>query len=144
VFLPTLLVSVALWFLLGPLAGLAAWAAVLAGAALFPILLPWLPTRQFSSQGLILGAVVALLFAVLGSVQRANSAWWLRLGWVLACLLAMPAVTAYLALNFTGSTTFTSKSGVRREMNQYIPVMAWTFGAGVVLTAALAVAHFFV
>jgi hypothetical protein len=87
---------------------------------------------------------VALPFAMLGIIQHSASAWWLRLGWVLACLLAMPPVTAYLALNFTGSTTFTSKSGVRREMNQYIPAMAWTFGAGVVLTASLAVARFFV
>ena len=67
-----------------------------------------------------------------------------RLGWPLAYLLAMPPVTAYLALNFTGSTTFTSKSGVRREMNRYIPIMAWTFGAGVVLTIAMAVSRFFV
>jgi hypothetical protein len=144
VFLPTLLVSVALWFLVGPLAGLAVWAAVLAGAALFPILLPWLPTRQFSSQGLILGAVVALPFAVLAYVQYAERGWWLRLGWALAYLLAMPPVTAYLALNFTGSTTFTSKSGVRREMMRYIPIMAWTFGVGVVLTVTLAVTRFFI
>jgi hypothetical protein len=42
-------------------------------------------------------------------------------------------VTAFLALNFTGATTFTSKSGVRREMFAYIPMMAWTFGVGIVL-----------
>jgi hypothetical protein len=144
VFLPTLLVSVALWLVVGPLAGMAAWSAVLAGTALFPILLPWLPTRQFSSQGLILGAIVALPFAVIAFVLRAASAWWLRLGWTLAYLLAMPPVTAFLALNFTGSTTFTSRSGVRREMMRYIPVMAWTFGVGTVLTIALAVTRFFV
>jgi hypothetical protein len=142
VFLPTLLVSVALWYLAGPLAGLATWAAVLAGVVLFPILLPWLPTGQFSSQGLILGVVVALPFALVTYLKGAERAWWLRLGWALAYLLAMPPVTAYLALNFTGSTTFTSKSGVRREMMRYIPVMAWTFGVGVVLTVALVVARF--
>jgi hypothetical protein len=144
VFWPTLLVAVVLWFLVGPLAGLAALAAVLAGAALFPILLPWLPTRPFSSQGLILGVVVALPFAVVAWVQRVDSTWWLRLGWVLAYLTAMPPVTAFLALNFTGSTTFTSKSGVAREMKRYIPIMAWTFGVGVVLTVTLAVTRFFV
>jgi hypothetical protein len=143
VFLPTTLVAALLWFLVGPLAGLAVWAAVLSGVVLFPILLPWLPTRQFSSQGFILGAAVALLFAAVAVVQRAGSAWWLRMGWALAFLLAMPPVTAYLALNFTGSTTFTSKSGVRREMKRYIPIMAWTFGVGAVLTVALAVTRFF-
>jgi hypothetical protein len=50
----------------------------------------------------------------------------------------MPPVTAYLALNFTGSTTFTSKTGVRREIYKYIPVMAWSLGAGVALRIALA------
>ncbi len=34
-------------------------------------------------------------------------------------LLIMPAVTAYLALNFTGSTTFTSRTGVRKEIFRY-------------------------
>jgi len=55
-------------------------------------------------------------------------------GWALAHLLGLPPVTAYLALNFTGSTPFTSKTGVQREMNAYIPAMAWTFGIGLVLT----------
>jgi hypothetical protein len=56
----------------------------------------------------------------------------------LACLLAMPAVTAFLALNFTGSTTYTSRSGVRHEIHTYVPFMAWTFGLGMVLTVVLA------
>lgn len=142
IFWPTALVAALLWLLAGPLAGLAVPAAVLAGVALFPILLPWLPTRPFSSKGLILGAVTALPWAALAYVQHAASGWWPRLGWVLAFLLAMPPVTAYLALNFTGSTTFTSKSGVRREMMRYIPIMAWTFGVGAVLTVALVVSHF--
>jgi hypothetical protein len=51
----------------------------------------------------------------------------------------MPPVTAYLALNFTGSSTFTSRTGVRREIFSYIPFMAATFGAGIVLTLALGV-----
>jgi len=39
-------------------------AAILAGAALFPILLPWLPTRDFSSQGFVLGGPVVLPFII--------------------------------------------------------------------------------
>ena len=35
-------------------------------------------------------------------------------------------------------------SGVAREMKRYIPIMAWTFGAGVLLTIALAVTHWIV
>jgi len=142
-FWPTLLAAAALFLAVGWLAAGAALAAVLAGTALFPILLPWLPTRQFSSKGYILGGIVALPFALTALAYQPDAAWWLRLGWALAYLLSMPPVTAYLALNFTGSTTFTSKSGVRREMMRYIPIMAWTFGAGLVLTLALALVQRF-
>jgi hypothetical protein len=146
VFVPMLIAAAALFLIVGRLAAAGAIAAVLAGVALFPILLPWLPTRQFSSKGFILGGLVALPFAVgalLGQPDAAPSEWrlcrvdgalWLRAIEALAYLLGLPPVTAFLALNFTGATTFTSKSGVRREMLAYIPVMAWTFGAGIVLT----------
>ncbi|MBN1936990.1 MAG: carbon monoxide dehydrogenase [Anaerolineae bacterium] len=135
-FLPMTLAALALWLLAGPLAALGAAAAVLAGAALFPILLPLLPTRQFSSKGFILGGVVALVFALLAWIDNGGLPLWRRIGWSLAYLLAMPPVTAFLALNFTGSTTFTSKTGVRCEMKAYIPAMVWTFGIGVALTLA--------
>jgi hypothetical protein len=140
---PTLLAAAVLFVAAGRLAALAALAAVLAGTAIFPILLPWLPTRQFSSQGFILGGVVALPFALTAFAWESDAAWWLRLGWALAYLFSMPPVTAYLTLNFTGSTTFTSKSGVRREMTRYIPIMAWTFGAGIALTLASALMRAF-
>lgn len=135
-FWPMALAAVLLFFLGGPLAAGAAVAAVLAGTALFPILLPWLPTNEFSSKGFILGGVVALPFALAAWWHQPEAAWWLRLGGAVPYLLGMPPVTAFLALNFTGSTPFTSKSGVRREMAHYIPAMAWAFGVGVVLMIA--------
>ena len=134
VLLPTLLAAVVLFLIVGPLAAAGAVAAVLAGVALFPILLPWLPTHQFSSKGFILGGLVALPFALGALLGKVDGALWLRIVEALAYLLGLPPVTAFLALNFTGASTFTSKSGVRREMFAYIPVMAWTFGAGIVLT----------
>jgi hypothetical protein len=129
--------AVVMFFLGGWLASAAVVAAFLAGAALFPILLPWIPTRSFSSRGFVLGIVVALPFAVSAFLGAPDAVWWLRVGGALIYLLFMPPVTAYLALNFTGASTFTSRSGVRREMFTYIPVMAWTFGGGLVLTIAL-------
>jgi hypothetical protein len=136
IFLPMALAAALLYFLATPLAALGAVSALLAGVVLFPLLLPWLPTQQFSSKGFILGGAVAAAFAVTAFVQGTDTALWRRLGWALAYLLAMPPVTAYLALNFTGSTTFTSKTGVRREMNTFIRPMAWTFGLGAALTLA--------
>ena len=140
---PTLLAAIAVFFVAGLEASLAAVAAVLAGTVLFPILLPWLPTRDFSAKGFILGGVVALPFAWLAFTGNPDAAWWLRTGGALALLLPLPPVTAFLALNFTGSTTFTSRSGVRREMSTYIPIMAWLFGIGVVLTIVLALIRVF-
>ncbi len=123
VVLPLLAAAVVLVFVAGPLVAGAAVAATLAGTVLFPILLPWLLTRDFSSKGFILGGLATLPFAL------ATRSWLTAL----ALLLAFPPVTAYLALNFTGATPFTSKSGVKREMATYIPLMAWMFGIGVVL-----------
>jgi len=135
--LPLAITAVVAFFLGGLYAALAAVAAILAGIVLFPILLPWLPTRDFSSKGFILGALVALPFVLVKLLGSVDVAWWLRVGRALAFLLIWPPVTAFLALNFTGSTTFTSRSGVRREIFTYIPIMAWTFGLGLVLNLAL-------
>lgn len=137
--LPTLAVAVVLYFLSGWLASLAAIVAVLGGTALFPILLPWLPTRQFSSKGLILGGILALGVACWSWFTTLNLIWWQRVGWPLSYLLAIPAVTAYFALNFTGSSTFTSRTGVAREIKVFIPLMAVMFGVGVVVLLALSI-----
>ena len=143
ILLPLLIATVVAFFLGGPLASAGVVAAVLAGVVLFPVLLPWLPTRDFSGQGFILGGVAALPFAIAAFLRHPDAAWWLRAGRALALLLPLPPVTAFLALNFTGSTTFTSRSGVRREMFAYIPVMAWTFGIGIGLTIVLAIVRVF-
>ena len=43
------------------------------------------------------------------------------------------AVSSYLAMNFTGSTPFTSLSGVEREMRRGLPVQLLAVGAAAVL-----------
>ena len=126
--LPMVIAAAVLFLLRGPVAAVAALVAVLAGAGLFPLLLPWIPTTDFSSKGFILGAVVVLPFAAAELLGDATASQ--RVGDALALALALPPVTAYLALNFTGATTFTSKTGVAREMATYIRPMAWLFGTG--------------
>ena len=137
ILLPLLLVAAVTYFAWGWLTSIAVAASVLAGVVLFPILLPWLPTRDFSSKGFILGGIVMLGFALAAFACGTGSVWWLRVGIPLTYLLSLTPVTAYLALNFTGSTTFTNKSGVRREIFTYVPIMAWTFGVGIVLAIGL-------
>ncbi|MCX5793881.1 MAG: mercury methylation corrinoid protein HgcA [Elusimicrobia bacterium] len=125
----------AIWFLgfrHGNLGGLLAHVlpilgAVLTGTVLVPALLPWLPPRSFALKGWTLG----LLWA-------GAAAWF----WpanplvLLGEILALPALSAFLALNFTGSTTFTSPSGVNREISLFARPMAVSFLAGLVLLIA--------
>lgn len=137
VILPMLAVA-ALFYLIGGIVhALAAVTTVLAGTVLFPALLPWIPTSNFSTKGFILGALAAIPFTVSAFTRNPDWPVWRQTAQSLAFLLAMPPVTAYLALNFTGATTFTSRTGVKREMFAYIPAMAWTFGVGILIVLLL-------
>lgn len=136
--LPMFIAAIVLWFLAGPVAALAAVATILAGTVLFPLLLPFIPTRDFSTKGLILGAIVALPFAFSFGTNPALPFWADALSAV-TVLLVMPAVVSYLALNFTGSTTFTSRTGVKKEIFRYVPLMAVMAVAGSVAGIALGV-----
>lgn len=128
--IPAVVAAAALFLLAGPVAALAAVSAVLAGTVLFPALLPFIPTRDFSAKGFILGGVVAVPFAAFFASGAGLPAW-ARVVAGVTPLLIMPAVTAYLALNFTGSTTFTSRTGVKKEIFRYVPAMALLAAAGV-------------
>jgi hypothetical protein len=124
------------YFVGGLAASLAALTSVLIGVVLFPILLPWIPTPNFSTKGFLIGMLASLPFALSSFLRHPDWIWWQQALKALQFLLIMPAVTAFLALNFTGASTFTSRSGVKREMFAYIPIMAWTLGIGVLLGIA--------
>jgi len=139
VLLPTLAAAAVLYFAGGGLVAAGLVAAVLAGVVLFPVLLPWLPTREFTSKGFILGSLTAVPFsmAIVRADREVSSL--PAYGWALSFLLLASSVTAFLALNFTGSTPFTSRSGVRREIQRYAWVMAGMFLGGIILMVALRV-----
>lgn len=89
------------------------------------------PASQFFHLG-------AVLFVGRRHVQcQIQAALWWRIAWALTYLFSLPAVTAYLALNFTGSPPFASRSGVKVEIFAYIPALAWMFGIGTVLMFVL-------
>src|SRR5271157_1062104 len=138
ILLPMIAAVIALYFLAGPVAALAAVVAVLSGTVLFPALLPVIPTRDFSTKGFILGAIVAIPFALTFSLKPGMSGI-VRIVTVLVPLLIIPAVVAYLALNFTGSTTFTSRTGVKKEIFRYVPAMVILAGVGTILGIALGI-----
>ena len=104
----------------GLFAAAALLAAVLAGVILTPLLLPWLPGRAFSVKGMTAGLMVGLAAALVLAVLRGGPAWSLGLE-MAAWLIIAPAVAAFLGMNFTGSSTYTSLSGVRKEMRYAVP-----------------------
>jgi len=101
----------------GLLGALALAAGILAGAVITPVLLPWLPGTAFSKKGALTGGVAG--FAVMAVA-------WGGAGWLggLALLLLTVSLSSYLAMNFTGSSTFTSPTGVEKEMRKAIPLQA--------------------
>ncbi len=115
--------------------------AAVAGLAGFPMLLPWLPGEDFSAKGFFLGGLVGLGAAVSSFAKDSATTLPLRALKAASYALALPAVTAFIGLNFTGCTTYTSPSGVRREMNRYVPIMAGMAGAGLIANFAQRAVH---
>ena len=104
----TAAVSRGLWAMLAYLL------AVVAGAILAPILLSWLPGRAFALKGAGVGAAAAAVLSATLAGQLIRSE-------MVALTLFIMALSSYLAMNFTGSTPFTSPTGVEKEMRRAIP-----------------------
>ncbi|MDX1776074.1 MAG: mercury methylation corrinoid protein HgcA, partial [Desulfobulbales bacterium] len=102
---------------------------VAAGAIIVPILLPWLPTRQFYIKGLFTGLLAGfgMIFSLGAGIDRLEA---------LTLLLLTAVVSSYAAMNFTGATPFTSPSGVEKEMRQGIPVQIIATAAAIVAWVA--------
>jgi len=107
--------------------------AVLGGTILVPALLPWLPGRAFSLKGFEVGLALAFLLIPFGGFSLSQ---WSGRFESLAWLLLMPAVTGYIGMNFTGSSTYTSLSGVRREMRLALPLQITGGAVGLILWLA--------
>lgn len=106
--------------------------AILAGAVAAPILLPWVPGRAFALKGAFTGIVAGLAVLVLFK----GGLIWVE---AVALLLITVGISSYLAMNFTGSTPYTSPSGVEKEMRRAIPLQA---GAVVIALVAWVSAAF--
>jgi acetyl-CoA decarbonylase/synthase complex subunit gamma len=93
--------------------------ALVAGAVLTPILLPWIPCRAFSLKGLIMGLGTTLVVTVFWAGYLNMQPGYVE---ILAWFFLAPAAAAYLAMNFTGASTYTSLSGVKKEMRWAVPL----------------------
>lgn len=93
--------------------------AVAAGTILVPLFLPYLPGRAFSVKGLFIGLVIAVGLIYM---REMNLQIWGERVQALAWILIIPAISAYLGMNFTGCSTYTSLSGVKKEMRFALPM----------------------
>jgi hypothetical protein len=110
----------------GSKAALFITAAYLSGAFLTPVLLPWLPGRYFAGKGI---ATAAAVFAIVVASGLAGSRTVYLTGWFLMSV----ALSSFLAMNFTGASTYTSLSGVKKEMRVFIPIQITAVLTGFIL-----------
>ena len=100
--------------------------AYLSGTFLTPVLLPWIPSRYFAGKGIFMQVLVFLLLIIPGFGKLP----WIN---ILAWFLMSVALSSYLAMNFTGASTFTSLSGVKKELKLFIPVQLSAVITGFIL-----------
>ena len=98
--------------------------AYIAGIVIAPMLLPWVPFRAFSLKGAFWGVMTTLL---LSSIFHSS------LTEALAFGLMNVAVASFMTMNFTGSSTFTSLSGVKKEMKWALPFQIGFAAVGLIL-----------
>lgn len=101
--------------------------AVLTGIVITPLLLPWLPGRSFAFKGVVAGVAWSIAFYLLGDGET----WSMPV--TAAAFLSLPTVSAFYALNFTGCTNYTSRSGVKKELRMGMPAMVFALIASFII-----------
>jgi hypothetical protein len=100
--------------------------AYLAGIVMTPLFLPYLPGRHFSLKGFFAGLAVFVLFLITGPAEEnilIKSSW----------LFIIGSIASFGAMNFTGSSTYTSLSGVKKEMKLFLPLQITFAAVGIIL-----------
>ena len=99
--------------------------AYITGCGITPVLLPWIPFRRFALKGLLTGWLAAFILAYLHFLGQGTLeiiSWFLMIG----------SLSSFLAMTFTGTSTFTSLSGVQKEMKTAVPTQIGMAGLGVI------------
>jgi len=100
--------------------------AYVAGIVITPLALPYLPGRSFALKGFITGAVVYILLMIISNPGRN---YYEMISW----FLIISGISSFVAMNFTGSSTYTSLSGVRKEMKVAVPLQIAFSTIGLIL-----------
>lgn len=98
------------------------------GSIVFPILLPFMPFRMFSLKSGVLGIICSVVVMMNSHIFAFENSIFTSLG----NLFLLTSIVSFLGFNFTGSTTFTSLSGVKKESRIAIPIICILFILGIV------------
>lgn len=103
--------------------------AAFSGAFLTPTLLPFVPFRSFAIKGWLVG-FASVLFTThwLFHYYGMQNPLLLALAFIL-----FPALSSYIALQFTGATTYTGMSGVKKELKISLPIYYGALGVSLIL-----------
>lgn len=104
---------------------------VLAAVFGFPALLPWLPFRAFALKGAVLGLAWGAASTVAASALAGISA-----GRAVGLSLVIAALSSFITMNFTGSSTFTSQAGAALEVRRGLLPMGLSLLLGISLSTA--------
>jgi acetyl-CoA decarbonylase/synthase complex subunit gamma len=109
--------------------------ALFTGTILPPLFLPFIPGRAFSLKGFVTGLTGAIAIVFLLPMCRSTP--------LLTTfnLVSVPAFSSYLAFLFTGSTTYTSPSGVKAELKIAWPLYLASAGISAALLI-MVIIHF--
>jgi hypothetical protein len=100
--------------------------AYIAGIVFTPMLLPYIPGRPFALKGFITGFFLA---AILMFLKKTGDSGLENISW----FLIITSLSSFLAMNFTGSSTYTSLSGVKKEMKIALPIQITLVSLGIIL-----------
>jgi hypothetical protein len=102
--------------------------AYLSGAILTPLLLPFLPGRAFALKGFYMLIPVFIIIHLI-SMPFSGLPLIEKISW----LMMMSAASSFIAMNFTGGSTYTSLTGVKKEMRYAVPLQIAGFAIGFIL-----------
>ena len=105
--------------------------AILVGCFLVPVLLPWIPGPAFAWKGWLAGILWVSGLTVLNAWSGNGQD--LSLLRMIGYFVLFPSISAYIAMNFTGCSTYTSFSGVVKEMKYAVPLITVGLVVGVLM-----------
>jgi len=98
--------------------------AYIVGIVVATLFLPWIPFRAFALKGAFWGLLLTILLFLLIKAPYIEG---ISIG------LVNISIASFMTMNFTGSSTYTSLSGVQKEMKWAVPFQIGCMALGIIL-----------